>query len=101
MKPKTSTPPSTPRAMSKMDSPAPRAIRMGFTKLSMELITKAPYKAMKIAQPVCPSLYSQAAAPPQINGGPTGIIDRKKVAKPSSTAPGTPAIRKPSRATVP
>jgi hypothetical protein len=60
-----------------------------------------PYSTMKIAQPVCPSLYSQAAAPPQISGGPIGTIDRKKVAKPSSTAAGTPAIRKPIIATVP
>src|SRR5574343_1813865 len=42
MKPKTSTPPKTPSAMSRMDSPAPRAIRMGLTKLSMLLITNRP-----------------------------------------------------------
>ncbi len=39
---------------------------------------------------VCPSLYSQAAAPaPDQRPGQSGIIDRKKVAKPSSTASGS------------
>ena len=62
-------------------------------------MTSNPQITMKIAQPVSPWSNSQKAAPPQISGGPTGIIERKKVAPPSSIAAGTPAIRKPMIAT--
>jgi len=42
MKPKAMTPPSTPRKIMPSDKVEPRAISMGFRKLSMLLMTTAP-----------------------------------------------------------
>jgi hypothetical protein len=99
MKPKASTPPKAPRAISRIGRLAVRLIRKGLRKLSTELTASAPHSTMKMAQPLSPCWYSQKAAPPQISGGPTGTSDRKKVPAASSSAPGTPAITKPTRAT--
>src|SRR5687767_342277 len=51
MKPKAIAPPNTPSTTSNIDRLPARLIRMGFTKLSTELMTAAPHTTMKIAQP--------------------------------------------------
>ena len=45
--------------------------------------------------PYSPFQASQAVAGIQTKGGPMGIRLSRKVAKPSTSAPGTPAIKKP------
>ncbi|MBV6407143.1 MAG: hypothetical protein EFKGCFLK_00696 [Rhodocyclaceae bacterium] len=54
MKPKASTPPKTPKAMSRIGRLAVRLMSRGLTKLSTLLMTATPHTAMKIAQPVSP-----------------------------------------------
>ena len=69
-------------------------------KLSTPLMPNMPQNSRKIAHPICPVSYSQAAAGSQTMVAPTtGTIEKKNVATPSRMTVGTPAMKKPMMAT--
>ena len=52
MKPKATTPPSTPSSTSTKGRSLPRLMIIGFSTLSIDDTTSAPHARMKIAQPL-------------------------------------------------
>ena len=63
--------------------------------LSTPLMTKVPQIPRNTAIPYSPFHTSQAVAGIQASGGPMGIRLSMNVTRPSTMAPGTPAITKP------
>ncbi|MNI70935.1 hypothetical protein D3C81_1295440 [compost metagenome] len=78
----------------------PRLIRYGLSTLSTPLMMNVPQMPRNMAIPYSPFQTSHAVAGIHTSGGPIGIRLSMNVTMPSTSAPGTPAIRNPISARI-